>query len=437
MNSNSLPWSAEAEQAVLGALMLDPDALLRIADRQLQATHFFDARHRTIWSAVAEMAARRLPVDVVTVFERLQSASKAEDCGGLAYLNALAQCVPSASNIGRYADAVIEHAMRRAIIAAADQAQDLARTPGDADDVLDRVAALFTAIKRTRATSSPQRLGVLFRARQEHWQALAEGETLPGIPTGLDGVNAALGGGLKTSKVTVIAARPSVGKTSLASQIGMNVAALGHPVLMLSQEMQAGELVDRSAANLGEVQLDRITAGRFADDDTRRLIEAGDLADSMPFYVDDQPALTLLDIRAKARQVQQEHGLTLLIVDYLQLCLSTGNIEKRHHQIEQISRGMKTLAKELDICVLLLSQLIRGRGDEPELDHLKESGAIEEDADSVILLHPVGQEADGSMTVLAKFAKNRQGRRGRIALALDGRTQRWRTSCADVSPDRR
>jgi len=431
-DSKSLPWSAEAEQAVLGALMLDPDALLRISDRQLQPSHFFDSRHRAILSAVTDMAARRLPVDVVTVFERLQSAGSAEDFGGLAYLNSLAQCVPSASNIGRHADIVLEKAMRRAVIAAADRAQDLAREPGTADDVLDGVTALFSGIKRTGAASAPRSLADLVLERQRHWQALAEGETLPGIPTGLDSLDAALGGGLKTGRVVVLAARPSVGKTSLAGQIGLNVAGQGHGVLMLSQEMPAGELVDRAVANLGRVHLDRISAGRFVDDDTRRLSEASDAAAALPFYVDDQPALTLLDIRAKARQVQQQ-GLSLLIVDYLQLCASTGSFDKRHHQIEQISRGMKALAKELNICVLLLSQLIRGRGDEPELDHLKESGAIEEDADTVILLHPVGNEPDGGLVVMAKVCKNRQGRRGRLALALDGRTQRWRTSSADVS----
>ena len=203
---------------------------------------------------------------------------------------------------------------------------------------------------------------------------------------------------------------------------------------MLSQEMQAGELVDRAVANLGSVLLDNLTTGRFANGDWEAITNASEAAGRLPFFVDDQPALTLLDIRAKARQVQQGGGLALLIVDYLQLCASMGGIERRHHQVEQVSRGMKALAKELGVCVLLLSQLSRaGAAGEPELDHLKESGAIEEDADTVVLLHPMGHEADGSLLVLAKIPKNRQGRRGRLALALHGKTQRWRSSAANVS----
>lgn len=427
-----LPWSCEAEQSVLGGLMIDPDAMLRIADRRLQPGHFYDARHREIWTAIVDLVARRQPVDIITTFERLDGAGKAADCGGLPYLNDLAQSVPSAANIGRYAEIMVEKAMRRAILAATDQAQTLARGQGDADEVLDRVASLFAGIQRSRSVNVPQRIGDLITARMGHWQSLADGDTTPGIPTGLARLDEALAGGLKPGKVIVLAARPSVGKTSLAGQIALSVAGQGHTVLMLSQEMPAGDLVDRSVANLGTVKLEHLTTGRFVDDDLKRVLAASESASRLPLFVDDQPALTVLDIRAKARQVQQRAGLALLIVDYLQLCSSTGAFDKRHHQIEQISRGMKQLSKELGVCVLLLSQLKRER-DEPELDNLKESGAIEEDADTVILLHPMGNEPDGSLLILAKIPKNRQGRRGRLALSFDGRTQRWAQSVGDVT----
>lgn len=428
------PWSPEAEQSVLGALFLDSDAFGRISDRGLEAAHFFDHRHRAIWAAAAGMVASHEPVDVVTVFERLRNAGEEERAGGLAYLNALAQSVPSAANVGRYADVVLEKALRRAVIAAADEVQALAWRTAAPDELLDKAASMFGAIRRTRAASAPRSLGELVNTRLQHWQSLAEGDTLPGIPTGLSSLDAALGGGMKPGKVIVLAARPSVGKTSLAAQIGLNVASFGHRVLMLSQEMQAGELVDRAIANLGKVQLDHLTTGEFEDSDWPAIAQASESATKLQVFVDDQPAQTLFDIRAKARQVQQGGGLALLIVDYLQLCASTGNIERRHHQIEQLSRGMKALAKELGVCVLLLSQLNRGGAtSEPELDHLKESGAIEEDADTVILLHPMGHEADGGLVVLAKIPKNRQGRRGRLALALYGKTQRWATSAASVS----
>jgi replicative DNA helicase len=431
-----LPWSPEAEQSVLGALMLDPTALLRISDRQLQAAHFFDQRHRAVWAAAVDLSARSQPIDVVTVFERLRDLGKTDDFGDsgcLAYLNALAACVPSATNIGRHADIVVEKALRRAMVAAADQARDLAHSAGETDAVLDRVASLFAGIKRSAAAGAPRRLGGLVSARLAHWQALEAGDTVSGISTGLEHLDTALGGGLKPGKVIVLAARPSVGKTSLAGQIGLSVAGQGHSVLMLSQEMPAGDLVDRAIANLGGVRLDRITTGAFEQGDWGRMLDATDAAAALPFFVDDQPALSLLDIRAKAREVLQRDGLAVLLVDYLQLCASTISAERRHHQIEQISRGMKTLAKELGVCVILLSQLKRDDRREPELEHLKESGAIEEDADTVILLHPVRKAADESLIVLAKIPKNRQGRRGRLALAFQGATQRWECSTADVS----
>jgi replicative DNA helicase len=425
----SLPWSAEAEQSLLGALLLDSDALGRISHRGVEASHFFDHRNREVWSAIGAMVARREPVDVITVFECLRDAGADERAGGLAYLNALAQSVPSASNVGRYADVVIEKATRRAVIAAAAQVQDLAREASAPDEILDRAASIFAGIRRTRAASAPRSLSELVGDRIEYWQALSEGDVQPGIATGLGHLDEAFGGGIKPGKVIVLAARPSVGKTSLATQIGINIAAQGHRVLMISQEMPACDLVDRIVANLGRVSLGSVTTGRCEGDDSTRLAEGSERAARLPFYVDDQPALTLLDIRSKARQVQQAGGLALLVVDYVQLCASAGGVERRHHQIEQISRGMKQLAKELGVCVLLLSQLSRGGANaEPELDHLKESGAIEEDADAVILLHPTGKGDAGAVQVLAKIPKNRQGRRGRFALELHGRTQRWTAS---------
>ena len=267
----------------------------------------------------------------------------------------------------------------------------------------------------------------------DHWQALAAGDTVPGKATGLAPLDEALGGGIKPGKVIVLAARPSVGKTSLAQAIGMHIAAGGDTALMLSQEMGGAELADRAMSSRGGVLLDHLTTGSLAPDDWTQITETVDHLRALPFYVDDQPALTLLDIRAKARDLQRRYGLSLLIVDYLQLCSSGSTQDKRHHQIEQISRGIKALAKELGVCVLLLSQLKRDAGGEPELDHLKESGSIEEDADVVILLHPMGTEEDGDLLVLAKVAKNRGGRRGRIALAFDGKTQRWAPSRSSVA----
>lgn len=432
-----LPWSEEAEQSILGGLLLDPDALGRLADRPLAAEHFFADDHRVIWRAVNELAARHLPVDVITVHDVLMGHGQADQVGGLPYLNALAQSVPSAANIRRYADIVLDHALRRTIMATADIAQSIAREPGEADEKLDRVASLFAAIQRPGARSAPRPVRELIAERLMHWESLEAGDSVPGMRTHLPTLDGALCGGLRPGKVIVLAARPSVGKTSLAGQIALNVAADGASVLILSQEMQAGDLIDRAVSNLGRVNLETLISGRFQRDDWARVVDAAEAAARLPLHVDDQGALTLLDIRGKARQVQQRHGLSVVVVDYLQLCGATGRQDTRHHQIEQISRGLKALAKDLGICIVLLSQISRQsaqRADgEPTLADMKESGAIEEDADTVIALHPKGQLPDGSLLVAALILKNRQGRRGRVALSFSGATQRWVESTADVS----
>jgi len=433
----TIPWSEEAEQAVLGALMLSPEALLRTAEEGLHAAHFHAVAHREIFGAISVLVAQHQAVDAIAVFEHLRLRDLAEACGGLQYLTQLSSAVMSAANIRRHAAIVVDRALRRRIFETIDQAREMAQEPGDPDETLDRVAGLFDSIRRPTARAEPEAIGDLIAARTTHWEALADGKIEAGMRTHFDVLDSALGGGLKGGRVIVIAARPSIGKTSWATQIGLNVAGDDHPVLMLSQEMQKGELADRIAANLGRIKLETLSTGNFGGEDWTRTSDAGERALHLPFFIDDQPALTLLDIRAKARQVKHRRGLRVLIVDYLQLCAATGKTDSRHHQIEQISRGMKQLAKELDVCVLLLSQVNRAstaRADgEPTLADLKESGAVEEDADTVIVLHPKGVEPDGLQVIAAILLKNRQGRRGRMALALHGETQRWFESNADVS----
>lgn len=429
-----LPWSCSAEQSVLGALLCDNDAAARIT-AIVDAASFWHEPHRRIFSAILRLIGCGQPADVITVFEALRDGGHAEGDCGMAYLNQLAQCVPSASNIREYGKIVADKALRRALLAAIDKVPDLIKGAESADVALDRVQTLVGGVKRLKASGDPRAIGELMLARTAHWEALGDGTEASGIPTGLGSLDEALGGGIKPGKVIVLAARPSVGKTSLATQILLHVAGQGRPTLMLSQEMTAGELMDRTAAHLGRVGLDRVATGRLDHEDWSRIVEASEAAARLPVYVDDQPALSLLEIRGKARQVQrQASGLALVVVDYLQLCSSAAGMEKRHHQIEQISRGLKTLAKELNICILLLSQLNRAsEGGEPELQHLKESGSIEEDADVVLMLSPVSNEPDGTLQVLAKVAKNRGGKRGRLTLSFNGGTQTWVESSRNVA----
>ena len=437
LDPSMLPWSAEAEQAVLGGLMIDPDAFARLSEVPLQAGHFFDERHRAIWIAIAGLQARREPVDMVTVHLALKGAAKDDQCGGRAYLNALCESIASARSIATYARIVLDKASQRELCAATAEAQQIAHGAGTAAEKIDAAAAVIGAVQRPSANAGPRSIAELVADRIDHWQALADGTTEPGIATGLPMLDRALAGGLKPGRVIVVAARPSVGKTSLATQVVLNVG-VAHPCLFLSQEMTAGELIDRAVSNIGRVRLEAIATGQMHDEDAGRLAEGADAASRLRVFIDDTPALSLLDIRAKARRVQQRHGLAVLVLDYLQLSKpADAKAQNRHHQIEAISRGLKELAKELGITVIALSQVSRqstARADgEPTLADLKESGAIEEDADTVILLHPRDKLGDGTMLVAAILAKNRQGRRGRIAFSFDGATQRWDECNADVS----
>lgn len=431
-----LPWSPEAEQSTLGCLLLSNDCADDVLP-VLCAEDFFNATHQLIFKAIEALVLANKPADVITVHEHLKRIDQAEKVGGLQYLHDISMSVVSARNAGQYADIVRSCSLRRKLVGASDQALDIASSHPDPDQALDRIATLFTSIDRSAGKSEPRRIGDALLERLNHWNDMASGEVSPGIPTGFPMLDRALGGGLKGGRVIVLGARPSVGKTSLGQQVGIGVALQGHGVLICSQEMPMGELADRASANLAGVDLGSISEGTLSKEDWPRLTEAVDKVKDCPLYIDDQPSLTLLDIRAKARHVRSKVGLKLVIVDYLQLCSgSTQRGSSRHHEIEGLSRGLKALAKELDACVLVLSQLNRDvarGGREPTLADLKESGAIEEDADVAILLDPRGPLPSGSRLVAAILAKNRQGKRGRLALSFDGRTQRWAESTADVS----
>lgn len=430
--------SIEAEQCVLGGLLLDASRWADVSGI-VDADAFSHAAYRAIWRAIADVVAERREVDIVTVHDRLSILGLAEDVGGMRHLNELAECVPSAAGAVRYAAIVADRAKRRAMLAAVDGAAELVTSADNADAALGELQARLGALQRTGARSVPKRLGDLAARRVLQVQDIADGKLAPGMATGLSKLDAALGGGIRPGQVVVLAARPSVGKTSLALQLLLSVASLGNPGLMLSQEMTGTELAGRALSHAGGVRMDKLAAGDLEPWEWTAILDQSEAMASLPVWVDDQPALRLVDIAAKARDVKREAGgrLGLLVIDYLQLCAAEapgkGAERSRHHQIEALSRGIKALAKEMDCGVLLLSQLNRAAEDgEPELWHLKESGAVEEDADVVLLMHPVGA-GEGALTICLKVAKNRAGRRGRLALAFQGSTQRWESSNADVS----
>jgi replicative DNA helicase len=430
------PHSVEAEQSVLGGLLMDNGAWDRAAEL-LTESDFYSHQHRVIWAAIAELSERHKPSDVVTVLERLQAAHKADDAGGLAYLNALAQSVPSAANMRRYAEIVRERSVLRSLIAACDDGATAAFNPQGKTvaEVLDLVGTKLAQLERSTVRQEPRPLADFVVRQLDRINDIAEGNVTAGWPTGFPSLDSMTEGGFRGGKVYVVAARPSVGKSSFAQALGLKFAANGLPVLMLSQEMPGSELAERALANLGEADYSRLQRGKLNDAEWGGVSDAADRVRDMPFWVDDQAALRLSDIRAKARMVK---GLKVLVLDYLQLSAGSGQQrgENRNSEIEEISRGLKALAKQMDIAVVVLSQLnrkVEDRADKrPQLGDLRDSGAIEQDADVVLLLWPARPLTEHTTLVGCEIAKQRGGRKGEFAFDFEGRFQRWRESAAPI-----
>lgn len=423
-----LPWSNEAEAAVLSSLLLASDRYDSIGDI-LTPEMFYDSRHRTVYAAIVGILLASKPVDMFTVLDRLQQLGATDDID-LPYLNDLAQYRVSVGNTRRYAEIIAERALIRGILGAADKARELATSPGlSGAERLDQCLDQFQTLAVHRGGNQPRAVSELAAGLCDRISDLAEGRRQPGIPTRFPMLDRLLGGGCKPGKQIVIAARPSVGKTALALEIARVFAMEGHPAAVFSQEMENSELVDRVAARIGRIDLDHIQTGKLTDFEWSGLTKAVDELNLMPLYVDDQPSLSLGDIQAKARKLKREHGIKLLVIDYLQLCAPSNSKASRHHQIEEISRGIKVLAKQLGLTTIVLSQLSRevekrtnGR---PTLADLKESGAIEEDADTIILLSSEGVQESGAQVIHAEVAKNRGGKRGYFKLAFTGAYQQF------------
>lgn len=426
-------WSPDAEYAVLGCLLFDASLCDRVGDI-LQPADFFDARNGKVYAVIMGLAVACKPVDPIAVLEVLEDRGEAEECGGLDHLHNMVGSCPTLKSVRQYAEIVRDKALQRALMAAASDAYTIASEAGELADKMDRIGALFSGIQRQTVRKEPAGLDSLMIRAIDRYTELAEGTREPATSTGIAPLDRVLNGGLRGGKVYGIAARPSVGKSALARSIGLHVARLGVPVLLLSQEMPEDEVADCTIAQLGGIPSDRLQTGKLSDSDWGAMTEAVDLASRLPFYVDDQGALTITDIRNKARLVK---GLGCLILDYLQLTGSTQKAANRNNQIEEVSRGMKALAMELGIPVVALSQLNREvesrRDKEPQLADLRDSGAIEQDLDVAVMLWTV-REFDNRRIVGCKVPKHRGGPKGRFALEFHPAVYRWYESEASIDP---
>ncbi len=393
------PSSVEAEQSVLGGLLLDNSAWDRVADL-LGESDFYRYEHRVIFAAMATLVDATKPADVITVFEQLQSLGKADDCGGLAYLNALAQSVPSAANIRRYAEIVRERAVLRKLVQASDEIATSAFNPqgrpvsqilDDAEGRIFRIGEEGSKSQQGFQSMDQLVVQLIDRVNELHENGAEE---VTGVRTGFYKIDQ-MTSGLQPGDLVVLAARPSMGKTALALNIAEHVAvAEGLPVIVFSMEMGASQLALRMVGSLGRIDQQRLRTGALRDDEWGRLSEAVETLGRVALFIDESPALTPTEVRARARRQARQCGqLGLIVVDYMQLMSGSSDSgdENRATVLGEISRGLKSLAKELKCPVLALSQLNRGvesRTDKrPMMSDLRESGAIEQDADVIMFIY--------------------------------------------------
>ncbi len=389
------PHSIEAEQAVLGGLMIDNTAWETVSDR-LTDSDFYRRDHRAIFGAVAALSDEGRPFDVITVSEWLGSHGEIDAVGGLAYLGELAHNTPSAANIGAYADIVRERSVLRGLVrVGTDIAGSGYNTEGrGAQELLDdaerQVFALAEGGLRRGGEFAPirnvlvdvmDRIGVLYESD----------DPITGVATGFSDLDERLSG-LQPSDLIIVAGRPSMGKTSFAMNIVEQAAIRGRQsVAVFSMEMPAEQLTMRMLSSLGRVDQHRVRTGKLEDDDWPRLTSAMTMLNETEIHIDDSSALNPGEIRARCRRLKREHGLGLVVIDYLQLMQVPGTRENRATEISEISRSMKSLAKELKVPVVALSQLNRSleqrTNKRPVMSDLRESGAIEQDADVILFIY--------------------------------------------------
>jgi len=437
------PHSIEAEQAVLGGLMLDKDAWDKVADI-INETDLYRQDHRRIFNTIGELCSQSHPVDVVTVSEWLENKNELDGAGGLSYLSALAKNTPSAANIKAYAKIVRERSILRQLIHVANEIGESAFNPEgrDSTQLLDKAEQLVFEIAEqgARGQRGFQPIKDLLVQVVDRIDTLSYLETpITGIPTGYNDFDQKTSG-LQASDVIVIAGRPSMGKTALAMNIAEEAAIKSKvPVAIFSMEMPAEQLVMRMLSSLGRVDQHKVRTGKLDDDDWPRLTSAMNILSEAPLYIDDTPALSPVELRARARRLKREHGLGMIVIDYLQLMHVPISKENRATEISEISRSLKALAKELNVPVVALSQLNRSLEQRPNkrpvMSDLRESGAIEQDADVIVFIYRDEVYNDDSPDKgIAEIiiAKQRNGPIGTVRLTFLGQYTRFENYIHDI-----
>jgi replicative DNA helicase len=433
------PHSVEAEQSVLGGLLLENEALDKIADL-ITSADFYRHDHRVIYEHISRLIEHSKPADIVTVAESLESTAQLAAVGGIAYLGALAQNTPSAANIRRYAEIVRERAVMRLLVEVGSNIAESAFSPQgkDAAQLLDEAEAKIFEIAEGGHRGSQGFIDIktlLPQVADRIDQLFQRDSTsdVTGIPTGFADLDS-MTSGLQPGDLVIVAGRPSMGKTAFSLNMAENVALdTGLPVAVFSMEMGATQLAMRMIGSVGRLDQHRMRTGRLEDEDWVRLTTALGKLNDAPMFIDESAGLNALEVRARARRLHRQCGkLGLIVIDYLQLMSATRQGENRATEISEISRALKALAKELDVPVVALSQLNRGLEQRPNkrpvMSDLRESGAIEQDADVILFIYRdqvYNPDSPDKGTAEIIIGKQRNGPIGTVRLTFLGEHTRF------------
>ncbi|HYA97845.1 MAG TPA: replicative DNA helicase [Methylomirabilota bacterium] len=439
-----LPQNLEAERSVLGAILLDNHAL-NAALENLRPEDFFLEPHRRVFQRMVDLVESQQAIDLVTLSDELHRRGELEASGGAAYLASLVDGMPRVANVEHYARIVKEKALLRNLIHAAHGIQQRAFEGEDpADSILDNAESSIFAVAEDRVRAGLVPMKEIVQKNIDRLEKIyREGKSITGVSTGYGELDR-LTSGLQPSELLILAARPSQGKTALALNLAENIAVrAGRPVAIFSLEMSRESLLQRMVASVAEVDAHKFRTGHLAREDWARMTDAlGEIA-AAPLWIDDAGGITVVEIGAKARRLKRDKGLGLVIVDYLQLITARGRFSNRNEEVSSITRGLKALAKELQVPVLVLSQLTRApERDErrPQLADLRESGAIEQDADVVMFIYrpsffkPDATPEEREQTELL-IAKQRNGPTDRVKFVFRSRLTRFEEAAPDAFSD--